>query len=75
MNFPAGVENVGRIVANFGGLDFGQIESRTNDEGKKVYRVKLEVLIRLGARQGTLTFRTVAQGREVGDASIEFSHT
>jgi hypothetical protein len=69
------VEKVGHIIANFGGLDVGKLESRIDDSGKKVYRVDVTVRIKLGARQGTLTFRTMAQDREVGDASIEFSHT
>jgi hypothetical protein len=64
---------VGNLLVNFADLDLSQFECKEDDDGEKVWRLKVKVFIKLGARQGTLAFRTTVAGQECGETTMDFS--
>lgn len=68
-----GVTKLGKILVDFEGVNLDDFESALNQDSVKVWRLRVEAIIKLGARQGTLTIRSMISGRECGEASIDFS--
>ncbi|EXJ65390.1 hypothetical protein A1O7_01731 [Cladophialophora yegresii CBS 114405] len=68
-----GVVTVGNLLVNFADVDLSRFECKEDDEGEKVWRLKVKVFIKLGARQGTLAFRTTIAGQECGETTMDFS--
>lgn len=68
-----GVKIVGNIVIDFSEVDLDEFESKMDGKGERVWRLPVSVFIKLGDRQGTLTFRTVISGEQCGKTSMDFS--
>lgn len=64
---------VGNIVIDFSDLDLDEFQSKLDGKGERVWRLPISVFIKLGDRQGTLTFRTMIAGKECGKTSMDFS--
>lgn len=67
-----GIVAVGSIVVNFEDVDLSKFQHKQASSGERVWRLPITVFIRLGAREGTFTFRTTIAGKECGEAEIEF---
>lgn len=62
------------MVINYEDVDVTTFESRWNDSKRnKVYEIFVTIQIRLGDRQGTLAVRSLVNGKQCGEASIDFS--
>jgi uncharacterized protein (DUF2249 family) len=64
---------VGNLVVNFADVDLNKFQSKQDENGEKVWRLSIKVFVKLGARQGTLTFRTTIAGQECGGTTMDFS--
>jgi hypothetical protein len=65
---------VGTIKSSYHDVDLSKLESTVDNDGRKFYRLGIEVHIALGARDGTLIYKVLLRGREIGNATIEFSY-
>ncbi|KAF8857613.1 hsp70-like protein [Acephala macrosclerotiorum] len=68
------VEMIGMIKGSFADVDLTKLESKVDRQGNKVYRVNLALVIRLGAKEGTLLCKLLMRGREIGKATLDFSY-
>lgn len=68
----SGVEVLGEITHTMERSDLDQFESKLNDDGRRVYRVRYDREVWLGQREGTIKFRVVRGRKELGSATIAF---
>jgi hypothetical protein len=68
------VEVVGEITHVMAKSELSQFKSKVTEDGTKLYRGKYEREVWLGAREGTLKFRVVRNGKELGSTTISFSN-
>ena len=69
-----GVELVGIVKGSFADVDLTKLESRTTNTRNRIYRITLALVIRLGAKEGTLLCKLLMRGREIGKTTIDFSY-
>ncbi|KAK2875390.1 hypothetical protein FQN49_001639 [Arthroderma sp. PD_2] len=67
------VNLVGHLTIDFTGVDWTCVETKLNSKGIEVYRISFEVKMCCGAREGILKFTAVANGKNLGEAKIDFS--
>lgn len=68
-----GIVEVGNLLVNYEDVNLDRFEYKTNSSGKRVWQLPILVRIKLGARQGTFTFKTSMAGQECGVAHMDFS--
>lgn len=68
-----GVVEVGNLLVNFEDVNLDRFECKTDALGRRTWRLPILVRIKLGARQGTFTFRTSMAGYDCGTAHMDFS--
>lgn len=68
-----GNDHIGDINYDFEDLDMSRFQTKVIN-GRRAYKVKFTLEIYLGHKQGTLAFKVVSQGEEIGSATIEFHH-
>lgn len=68
-----GIVEVGKLLVNYEDVDLDQFECKMDEFGYRVWRLPVQVFIKLGARQGTFTFRTSIGDKECGVAHMDFS--
>ncbi|KAF3480439.1 heat shock 70 kDa protein 12A [Arthroderma uncinatum] len=68
-----GVKLVGHLIIDFSTVNRACLKTKINDEGVRVYLVSYEVQMCFGAKEGILKFSAVANGKNLGEAQIDFS--
>ena len=63
-----------RLIA-YSDLRNAGLKPKTTNRGKTIYKVPLVLNIKLADQTGLLAFRILFEGKEVGKAELEFSHT
>lgn len=75
-DISTGIERVGEIEYTLDKLDLSKIEdSKTDEEGRMMYKVWLTLDIRMSDEAGLLVFRVLHNGEECGKAKLGFSYT
>lgn len=67
-----GDDHIGNVSYDFEDLDMSMFETKLVKK-RRAYRVDLTLEVYLGHQQGTLAFKLLSQGEEVGNATLSFS--
>lgn len=71
-NISIGVRKVGTVKCNFSNIDSKLLRHGVCPNGDRFNSYQADVQVLLGANEGILTFQTVADGKVVGKADIDF---
>jgi ribose 1,5-bisphosphokinase PhnN len=69
------VEIEGTIKGSFADVELANLKQKVMPDGTTRYRIDFELVIALGAAEGTLQCKLMCRGREIGRESIAFSYS